>query len=57
MEEEGTLRPGGTEVLLIDLGIDVSVDDEEVEPAVVVVVEEGGAQPRKGMVGSAMPAW
>ena len=46
MEEEGALAPGGAPGFAVGLGVDVAVDEEEVEPAVVVVVEEGGVPPR-----------
>ena len=55
VEELGALGPGGAPVLLVDGGVDVAVDDEEVEPAIVVVVEEGGtpAEERDGGFGDA----
>ena len=44
----GALLEAGAPVVAVDLGVDVAVGGEEVEPAVVVVVEEGGAPAEEG---------
>src|SRR6185437_3693158 len=41
------LRPGGAPILQVHLRIDVSIDDENVEQAVVVEVEEAGSPGQK----------
>ncbi len=48
MEEQGALGEGGSPVVLVHLGIHVAVDFEEVEPAVVVVIEKAIAPADKG---------
>ena len=48
MEEQSALFPGCAPVLRVDLRIDVAVDHEEIEPAIVVVVEEGCTPAKKG---------
>ena len=48
MQQLHALGPSGAPVLLVDGGIDVAVHDEQVEPAIVVVVEEGGAPAEEG---------
>ena len=48
MEEEGALLPACAPVFSVGFGVDVAVDEEEVEPAVVVVVEEGVAPAEEG---------
>ena len=46
--EEAALAEGGSEMGAVDFGIDVSVDKEEVGPAVVVDVSEDGS-PTEGV--------
>ena len=43
--------------MLVDLRIDVAVDDEQIFPAVVVVVEEAVAEAYERNDEAAMPAW
>src|SRR5260370_13872347 len=47
-EEEGALGEGGSPGHLVDGGVGVAVGDDDVLPAVVVVVEEGGAPGEEG---------
>ena len=48
MEEKRPLGECGSPVVLIDFWVDVTVDFEQVEPAVVVEIEEAVAPPDEG---------
>src|ERR1019366_3707139 len=48
VEEQGPLGPGGAPVVLVHFGIDVAVHFEQIEPAVVVVVDKTIAPANKG---------
>src|SRR5215469_11102827 len=47
MEEQRSLGPGGAPVLVIDPWVNMPVHNEEIEPAVIVVVEERSAPTEK----------
>ena len=49
------LRPGGAPILQVHLRIDVSIDDENVEQAIVIEVEEPGSPGQKRDGGIAQP--
>src|SRR3984885_5447496 len=48
MEEQRALRPGCAPVLAIDLWVNMAVDNEEIEPAIVVIVKKGCTPTEKG---------
>ena len=48
VEEQGALGPCGAPRLVVDDAVDVAVGDDDVLPAVVVVVEEGVAPAEEG---------
>ena len=47
VEEQRALRPGHAPVEAVHLRIDVTVGHEQIEPAIVVVVEKAGAPSEK----------
>ena len=52
--EQRPLTVGGAGVPAVELRVDMAVDDEEIEPAVVVVVEDCVPQPTKGRLALAV---